>query len=240
MFDNVQSLNTSVPASSPDNVSVEVLSSTSIMVTWEVIPPVDQNGIIITYEVLYEPLETFDGMIMERRLNTTNLVANLSRLQEFVNYSISVRGYTIVGPGNYSEPITVMTLEDCKSHIKYFCSRHVIASHSNIYTIVPAIAPMNVRSQVLSSTSINVTWEEIPPIMRNGIITVYEVLYVPLETFGGAIGSENVNTTGLFYELVGLEEYVNYNISVRAYTRVGFGPYSDGHIETYCLGEFGL
>ena len=86
---------------------------------------------------------------------------------------------------------------------------------------------MNVRSQVLSSTSINVTWEEISPIRRNGIITVYEVLYVPLETFGGAIGSENVNATGLFYELVGLEEYVNYNISVRAYTRVGFGPYSD-------------
>ena len=79
---------------------------------------------------------------------------------------------------------------------------------------------------MLSSTSINVTWEDIPPIRRNGIITAYEVLYEPLETFGGFIGSERVNTTHHYFVLVGLQEYVDYNISVRAYTRVGPGPYS--------------
>ena len=94
--------------------------------------------------------------------------------------------------------------------------------------IVPAVAPINVRSQVLSSTSINVTWGEIPPIRRNGIITAYEVLYEPLETFGGLIGSESVNTTNMYFVLFGLQEYVDYNISVRAYTEVGPGPYSQG------------
>ena len=74
--------------------------------------------------------------------------------------------------------------------------------------------------------SINVTWEEIPPIRRNGIITVYEVLREPLETFGGLISAETVNTTDLSYLLVGLQEYVSYNISVRAYTTVGSGIYS--------------
>lgn len=92
--------------------------------------------------------------------------------------------------------------------------------------VVAAIAPLNVRSQVLSSTVISVAWDEIPPIDRNGIITLYEVFYVPLETFGGLISPEMVNTTDLSYELVGLQEYVNYNISVRAYTRVGSGLYS--------------
>ena len=96
------------------------------------------------------------------------------------------------------------------------------------FLIVPAVAPVNVRSQVLSSTSINVTWEEIPPIKRNGIITAYEVLYEPLETFGGVIGSMRVNTTNMHFVLFGLQEYVDYNISVRAYTRVGPGPYSQG------------
>lgn len=91
---------------------------------------------------------------------------------------------------------------------------------------VPATAPINVQSQVLFSTSINVSWEEIPSIGRNGIIISYEVLYEPQETFGGAIGPETVNTTNLFYVLVGLQEYVDYVIFVRAYTRVGFGPYS--------------
>lgn len=81
---------------------------------------------------------------------------------------------------------------------------------------------------MLSSTSINVTWDEIPPIGMNGIITTYEVLYEPQETFGGLIGSESVNTTNMYFVLFGLQEYVDYNISVRAYTEVGPGPYSQG------------
>ena len=84
------------------------------MVTWEEIPLIDQNGVIITYEVLYEPLETFRGNIAEQRLNRTDLFANLTDLEEFVNYSISIRGYTVVGPGNYSVPIVVMTSEASK------------------------------------------------------------------------------------------------------------------------------
>ena len=82
------------------------------------------------------------------------------------------------------------------------------------------------QSQVLSSTSINVSWEEIPLIERNGIFVTYEVRYVPLETFDQAISPKTANTTNLFYILVRLQEYVNYSISVRAYTRVGYGPYS--------------
>ena len=103
-----------VPASPPGNVNAEVLSSTSIMVAWEELPSIDQNGIIITYEVLLEPLKTFGGMIMEQQFNSTGFSVNLTNLQEFVNYSISVRAYTVVGPGNYSNAIVRMTLEDGK------------------------------------------------------------------------------------------------------------------------------
>ena len=106
-----------MPASPPDNVSAVVLSSTSILVSWDVVPPVDQNGIIITYEVLIEPMETFDGNISEQRINSTERSVNITSLQEFVNYSISVRAYTVVGPGNYSDVIVRMTLEDGKSDI---------------------------------------------------------------------------------------------------------------------------
>lgn len=84
------------------------------MVTWGNIPLIDQNGVIITYEVLYEPLETFCGNISEQRLNTTDLFVNLMDLEEFVNYSISIKGYTVVGPGNYSVPIVVRTSEASK------------------------------------------------------------------------------------------------------------------------------
>ena len=194
--------------------------------TWEDIPLIDQNGIILTYEVLYEPLETFDGNITEQRVNTTNFSITQMDLEEFVDYSISVRGYTIVGPGNYSVPVVVMTQEDGILLYHYIADDYDCFICFFVFFTVPAIAPINVQSEVLSSTSINVTWEEIPPIKRNGIITSYEVLYEPLDTFDGAIGPAIVNTTNLYYVLVGLEEYVDYNISVRAYTRAGFGPYS--------------
>ena len=73
-------------------------------------------------------------------------------------------------------------------------------------------------------------WEEVLPINQNGEITSYEVEYVPLETFGGQISTNTVSTFDgslLMLVLARLEEYVRYNISVRAYTSVGPGPYSD-------------
>ena len=49
--------------------------------TWEEIPAMEDNGIIITYEVLYEPLQTFDGQLEPRTLNTTELFTYLTDLQ---------------------------------------------------------------------------------------------------------------------------------------------------------------
>ncbi len=79
-----------------------------------------------------------------------------------------------------------------------------------------------------SPRSINVMWEEVVPIDQNGIITQYEVLYQPLESFGGDIGVLTTNVSELATNLTDVEEFINYTISVRAYTSVGAGPYSDG------------
>ena len=68
---------------------------------------------------------------------------------------------------------------------------------------------------------------------------MYQVLYTPLQTFGEAIGAGNMNVTGLRANLTDLEEYVEYNISVRAYTSVGAGPYSNEQtIQTLEDGKF--
>ena len=97
---------------------------------------------------------------------------------------------------------------------------------------VPTNSPQNVTPVFLSSTTINVTWEEVPPIDRNGMITTYEVLYEPLETFEQLLSTDIVNSTNIFVLLEGLHPFVSYNISVRAYTSVGNGPYSDVAIGT--------
>ena len=93
----------------------------------------------------------------------------------------------------------------------------------------PDASPANMTAIALSSTEIRVCWDQVPAINRNGEITMYEVQYDPLQTFDRQISSEIVNITNtslLCTVLTGLEEYVAYNISVRAYTSAGSGQYS--------------
>ena len=103
-----------VPDGSPDNVTGMADSSTTIIVTWDSVPPIDQNGIITMYEVLYQPLETFGGAIgpLTSSVSGTEMSVVLMDLQEFVSYDITVRAYTSVGEGPYSTEISVVTLQD--------------------------------------------------------------------------------------------------------------------------------
>ena len=66
------------------------------------------------YQVLYEPLETFNGVIGPQTVNVTGQQETiLKNLEESVNYSISARAYTSAGPGPYSDrnAVTALTFE---------------------------------------------------------------------------------------------------------------------------------
>ena len=103
----------SVPDAPPQNVMAMVLSSTEIKVTWDEVPSINRSGIIIVYEVQYIPLETFGQLSIETVITSGPvLILNLTGLEEYVEYNISVRPYTSTGPGPYSDPVTVRTLED--------------------------------------------------------------------------------------------------------------------------------
>lgn len=94
-------------------ITAQTVSSTSIMVNWMEVPLINQNGVIITYEVLYEPIETFGGQLEGRSLNVTSqFSALLTDLEEFVAYNISVRAFTIEGAGPYSANVIKMTHQD--------------------------------------------------------------------------------------------------------------------------------
>ena len=66
-------------------------------------------------------------------------------------------------------------------------------------------------------------WNEVPKVDQNGIITHYEIIYYSQTLI--------VDSTNLSLTINHLEESVAYNISVRAYTSVGPGPYSVGIVE---------
>ena len=99
-------------------------SPTSIDVIWDEVPAIDQNGIITVYEVMYTPVNTFGGKISSNTTNVSGseLRATLSYIQEYVDYSISVRAYTSTGPGRESDAVIELTLQAGNSNANlYIC-----------------------------------------------------------------------------------------------------------------------
>ena len=88
-------------------------SSTAILVTWDPVPGIDRNGIVIQYEVKFNQ-STFTE-ISTSNLTTTNgsvLIVELQGLEEYTEYSVRVRAYTSVGPGPFGVAVVNRTLED--------------------------------------------------------------------------------------------------------------------------------
>ena len=102
-----------MPAEPPQNVVVTVLSSTEIRVSWQDVPAISQNGIITQYEVEYNQSRFAQVPMSDTTVvNASQLTVELTDLEEDVEYSISVRAYTSVGPGPFSAAIANTTFED--------------------------------------------------------------------------------------------------------------------------------
>ena len=100
-----------MPYSSPRNIDAISTSSTVIHVSWIKVNEIDQNGVITMYEVVY--LGEFD--LTNRSVFTLDgdtLTVNITGVEEFAEYNISVRAYTSVGPGPYSQVQMELTMED--------------------------------------------------------------------------------------------------------------------------------
>ena len=91
-----------MPSDSPQQVSLTVTSATTMSVSWQQVPPIHRNGIILTYELTYNPLEDYHDRT-PIVLNTTDLTFDLTDLDKYANYTVEVRAYTEVGSGPYSE-----------------------------------------------------------------------------------------------------------------------------------------
>ena len=88
----------------------------------------------------------------------------------------------------------------------------------------PAAAPHNPSSTTLSATAIQVQWEDVPESDQNGQIIAYEVRVDPAQFQN--VGYMNVSGSELALVVGGLEEFVEYNFTIRAYTIAGPGPFS--------------
>ena len=78
------------------------------------------------------------------------------------------------------------------------------------------------RGQNTSSISISVSWEAVQADLRNGIISGYNITYQSQTEIDSGFVPAGPNDRQV--NLTGLKEFVNYNISVAAFTVKGDGP----------------
>ena len=94
----------------------------------------------------------------------------------------------------------------------------------------PETPPVNCKATAISSTAIMLTWS--PPVMPNGIITNYNISYVPGRSLSTADYSTDGNVSvaignnNTVYVVSNLRRATIYYVAIAAHTMVGIGPYS--------------
>ena len=83
-----------------------------ISITWN--QPSMPNGIIIMYDIRYRESDNSDSYIY---VNTTNTEHIIDGLIPNTHYTVSVRAYTIVDPGEWTDE-TIMT-SDIRKNLEY-------------------------------------------------------------------------------------------------------------------------
>ena len=89
------------------------MSSRSITFTWD--PPLfeDQNGVITGYIINVTEIEMEESF--ELFSDSESLTADFVR--PFSSYLFKIAGQTAIGTGTFSDPITIMTLEDGRNSL---------------------------------------------------------------------------------------------------------------------------
>ena len=89
------------------------------------------------------------------------------------------------------------------------------------FSTEPSAPPSNVNAHSENSTSIFVSWGDVPFAEQNGVIVNYTVTYTALPS--GPTKTEVVTTPANQATLTGLNEFTNYSITVFASTSKGGG-----------------
>ncbi|KAG1676193.1 Tyrosine-protein phosphatase Lar [Nymphon striatum] len=200
-----------------DNIKKEYTSTyDKVILSWS--EPLLKNGIINYYQIKYMLLNR--GMcgeiinkVEQEKISILNSVM-LENLKPFSNYQVYIGGTTKVGVG-IMEEYFFMTLQS--------------GSTSRVFIIIPIkipiSAPENLRVTKVLATSVEISWDVVPCLERNGRIVSYE--YEISHIFPLAQSKSSLfNTTGNHVHVDDLLPNTNHKFRVRLYTDAGVGPFS--------------
>ena len=103
----------SVPSAAP--VFTVSTNATSITVTWQPLPPCEQNGVITNYTIAYRMEGETDMSFNEIVVDAASLMHVVESLTPYTNYSVKMAASTSVGRGDFGPEMTVQTNESSEA-----------------------------------------------------------------------------------------------------------------------------
>ncbi|NXD09458.1 DCC protein, partial [Nothocercus nigrocapillus] len=185
-----------VPSAMPQNVSLEVVNSRSIKVSWLPPPPGTQNGFITGYKIRHRKT-TRRGEI--ETLEPNNLWYLFTGLDKGSQYSFQVAAMTVNGTGPASDWYTAETPENDLDESQ-----------------VPD-QPSSLHVRPLT-TSIVMSWT--PPLNPNIVVRGYIIGYGVGSPYAETV---RVDSKQRYYSIENLEPSSHYVISLKAFNNAGEG-----------------
>ncbi|XP_048077753.1 neogenin isoform X8 [Ursus arctos] len=187
-----------VPSAAPQNLSLEVRNSKSIVIHWQPPPPATQNGQITGYKIRYRKASRKSD-VTETLVTGTQLSQLIEGLDRGTEYNFRVAALTVNGTGPATDWLSAETFESDLDE-----------------TRVPEVpSSLHVRPLV---TSIVVSWT--PPENQNIVVRGYAIGY--------GIGSPHAQTIKVdykqrYYTIENLDPSSHYVITLKAFNNVGEG-----------------
>ncbi|XP_031569004.1 uncharacterized protein LOC116303578, partial [Actinia tenebrosa] len=188
-------------------VSVQPISSTAITVQWGPHPALPGSPSVTEYLIICVP----DGLPLNATVFTTDISQNSlveNGLMKYTNYT------------------TQIVVQNSQNNFQYLGSQKIYKTTSED---VPSEGPANI-SAIAKGNAMMVSWQPIPKLARNGIITYYVIFYKKAWTSEnwaemnvGKPTNENMPMTAY---LRGLEPATEYRIQIAGVTTVGVGTKS--------------
>ncbi|GCB66602.1 hypothetical protein scyTo_0013594, partial [Scyliorhinus torazame] len=217
-----------VPSAPPQNVTLEVRNSKSIVVHWQPPPPGTHNGVITGYNIRYKK----GG----RRGETDNtggsqLSQIIDGLERNTEYSFRVSAITVNGTGPSSDWVSAETfesdLDEPNSHyVITLKAYNKIGEGIPLYESTatrpltvpdpsPMLPPVGVQATVLTHDTIRVTWAD-SSLPKNQKITDARFYTVRWKTnYPANTKYKTADTTTLSYIVSGLKPNTLYEFSVK-------------------------
>ncbi|KAB1264445.1 Neural cell adhesion molecule L1-like protein [Camelus dromedarius] len=198
------------PDKNPQNIRVQASQPKEMIIKWEPLKPMEQNGPGLEYRVTWKP----QGAPVEWEEETvTNHTLRVMTPAVYAPYDVQVQAINHLGSGPEPQPVILYSGED-----------------------YPDTAPVIHGVDVINSTLVKVTWSTIPKDRVHGHLKGYQVNWWKTKSLlDGRTHPKEVNILRFSgqrnYGMVpSLDAFSEFHLTVLAYNSKGAGPESEPYI----------